>query len=426
MDGKRTFANIGRQVGLAGQNVQHFVSNSPWSAAGVLRQVRREIAARPELGQGGVLILDESPVKKAGTRTAGAARQWNGRIGHVDLSQVGTFLAYANGPVWTWVDGELFLPERWLGPELAEERERLGIPAARTFQAKVQLGWEMIQRAQAEGLPFEAVACDELYGRSGWLRARLDEAKLAYLANVPANTRVYLTEPRLGIPDRPPGRRWRQIRRRQIISDAGPVEARVLAAGADAPWQRVRVRPVERGELADEFAAWLVWTIRDQAVAQEWLLVRRTSQGKCSYTLSNAPPATTLERLARLRCQRYWIERANQDAKSEIGWDELQAQKYRAWEHHLALTILAAWFVAETKLDWARDHPRDPSLTADLATDRLPDLSVANVRTMLRAAMPLPDLTHDRAAALIAEHLVNRTRARRSRRKRQLHAGHDP
>jgi len=426
MDGKRTFANIGRQVGLAGQNVHHFVSNSPWSASGVLRQVRREIAARPELRQGGVLILDESPVKKAGTKTAGAARQWNGRIGHVDLSQVGTFLAYATGPVWTWVDGELFLPERWLGPELATERERLGIPAERTFKTKVALGWEMIRRAQAEGLPFEAVACDELYGRSGWLRARLDEAKLVYLANVPADTRVYLAEPRLGIPERPPGRRGPQIRRRQIISATGPVEARVLAAGADAPWQRVRVRPVERGELADEFAAWLVWTIRDQGVAQEWLLVRRTSQGKCSYTLSNAPPDTPLERLARLRCQRYWIERANQDAKSEAGWDELQAQKYRAWEHHLALTILATWFVAETKLDWARDHPRDPSLAADFAIDRLPDLSVANVRTMLRAAMPLPDLTADRAAALVVEHLVNRTRSRRSRRKRQLHSGHDP
>jgi SRSO17 transposase len=426
MDGRRTFANIGRQVGLAGQNVQHFVSNSPWSAAGVLRQVRREIAARPELRQGGVLILDESPVKKAGTKTAGAARQWNGRIGHVDLSQVGTFLALASGPVWTWVDGELFLPERWFGPELAEKRKRLGVPTARTFKTKVELGWEMIRRAQAEGLPFEAVACDELYGRSGWLRARLDEAKLVYLANVPADTRVYLDEPRLGIPERPPGRRGPQIRRRQIISTAGPVEARVLAAGADVPWQRVRVRPVERGELADEFAAWLVWTIRDQAVAREWLLVRRTSQGKCSYTLSNAPPATTLERLARLRCQRYWIERANQDAKSEIGWDELQAQKYRAWEHHLALTILAAWFVAETNLDWARQHPRDPTLVTDFATDRLPDLSVANVRTMLRAAMPLPDLTHDRAAALVVEHLVNRTRSRRSRRTRQPYAGHDP
>jgi SRSO17 transposase len=426
MDGKRTFANIGRQVGLAGQNVQHFVSNSPWSAAGVLRQVRREIAARPELRRGGVLILDESPVKKAGTNTAGASRQWNGRIGHVDLSQVGTFLAYANGPVWTWVDGELFLPERWCSPELADERKRLGVPTDRAFQTKVELGWQMIRRVRREGLPFEAVGCDELYGRSGWLRARLAEAQLVYLANVPADTRVYLTEPRLGIPERPLGRRGPQIRRRQIISDAGPVEARVLAAGADAPWQRVRVRSVERGELADEFAAWLVWTIRDQAVAQEWLLVRRTSQGKCSYTLSNASPATTLERLAQLRCQRYWIERANQDAKSEIGWDELQAQKYRAWEHHLALVVLAAWFVAETKLDWAGQHPRDPTLVIDFATDRLPGLSVANVRTMLRAAMPLPDLTTDRAVALIIEHLVNRTRSRRSRRIRQPYAGHDP
>ena len=406
--------------------MQHFVSNSPWSAGAVLRQVRREIAARPELRQGGVLVLDESPVKKAGTKTAGAARQWNGRIGHVDLSQVGTFLAFANGPVWTWVDGELFLPQRWFGPELAAERERLGIPAERTFKTKVELGWEMIRRVQAEGLPFEAVACDELYGRSGWLRATLDAAEIVYLANVPADTRVYLAEPRLGIPDRPPGRGGPRIRRRQVVGAAGPVEARGLAARPDTGWRRVQVRPVERGELADEFAAWRVWTIRDDSVAAEWLLVRRTSQGKCSYTLSNAPPETTLERLAQLRCQRYWVERANQDAKSEAGWDELQAQKYRAWEHHLALTILATWFVAETKLDWATQHPRDPTLVADLATDRLPALSVANVRAMLRAAMPLPDLTAERAAALVVEHLVNRTRSRRSRRKRQPYAGHDP
>ncbi len=426
LESKRTFTNIGRQVGMPGQNIQHFMTNSPWSAAAVLRQVRREIAARAELQSGGVLILDESPVKKAGTKTAGAARQWNGRIGHVDLSQVGTFLAYANGPVWTWVDGELFLPERWFSPELADERERLGVPTDRAFQTKVELGWQMIRRVQAEGLPFEAVGCDELYGRSGWLRTRLDAARIVYLANVPADTRVYPEPPRLEVPATPPGHIGPRFKRPRILATTPAIEARALAARPDAAWHRIRVRPVERGELADEFAAWLVWTIRDDAVAQEWLLVRRTSQGKCSYTLSNAPPDTPLERLARLRCQRYWVERANQDAKSEAGWDELQAQKYRAWEHHLALIILATWFVAEAKLDWARDHPRDPALTTDFATDRLPDLSVANVRTMLRAALPLPDLTADRAAALVVEHLVNRTRSRRSRRKRQYLTGHDP
>ena len=247
-----------------------------------------------------------------------------------------------------------------------------------------------------------------------------------YLANVPADIRVYLTQPRLEVPSTPTGHTGPRFKRARVMASAPALEARVLAARPETAWRRVQVRPVERGELIDEFAAWRVWTIRDEAVATEWLLVRRTTTGKCSYTLSNAAPDTPLERLARLRCQRYWVERANQDAKSEAGWDELQAQKYPAWEHHLALTILATWFVAETKLDWARQHPRDPALVTDLATDRLPDLSVANVRAMLRAAMPLPDLTADRAAALVVEHLVNRTRSRKSRRKRQPYTGHDP
>jgi hypothetical protein len=65
------------------------------------------------------------------------------------------------------------------------------------------------------------------------------------------------------------------------------------------------VRPVERGDLADDVAARRVWTIGDQAVAEEWLPVRRTGAGKCRYTLSNAPPDTPLERLASLRGRRY-------------------------------------------------------------------------------------------------------------------------
>jgi SRSO17 transposase len=152
--------------------------------------VRQGIAARPELRRGGVLVLDERLVNKAGTKTVGAARPGNGRIGHVDLSQVGTFLAFPNGLVWTWVDGELFLPERWFGSEFAEERKRLGIPTDRTFQTRVELGWAMLRRVQAEGLPFEAVGCDELDGRSGWLRARLDAARIVDLATVPADARV--------------------------------------------------------------------------------------------------------------------------------------------------------------------------------------------------------------------------------------------
>jgi hypothetical protein len=45
----------------------------------------------------------------------------------------------------------------------------------------------------------------------------------------------------------------------------------------------------------------------------------------------------------------------------------------------------------------------------------LPALSVANVRELLRATLPLPTLSPLDAAALVVEHLDNRTRSRQSR-----------
>ena len=112
-----------------------------------------------------MLLLDESGDDKAGRHSAGAGRQYNGRRGKVDLSQVGVFLALVKGNFWTWVDGEVYLPGHWFADDATESRRRAGIPAEREFMSKPELGWQMIQRARANKLPFEAVACDTLYGR---------------------------------------------------------------------------------------------------------------------------------------------------------------------------------------------------------------------------------------------------------------------
>lgn len=417
----RNYANIGRQTGASGQGVHHFMSNSPWPAQAVIRQVQQEIASRPDLRRGGMLLLDESADEKASEKTVGAGRQWNGRLGKTEMSQVGTFLAYVNGDVWTWVDGELFLQEHWFSPEMAKARQRLGVPAERRFETKVQLGWKMIQRAVANGLPFEAVGCDDHYGRAEWFRREMDRAGIVYMADVPENIQVYLSEPKVGVPVTECGHRGKPFTRERVLSAERSLSVKEVACREDTRYERVCVRTTERGELADEFAARRLWTIREGEVVQEWLVIRRERTGDTSYSLSNAPAAATLAQLAGLKCQRYFVERANQDSKSEIGWDELRAQKYRAWEHHLAMTILATWFIAETKLDWARQHPRDPQLAQQFETDVLPALSVANVRELLRAAMPLPELTPDDAIGLVVEHLVNRTRVRKSRMKSKQH-----
>jgi SRSO17 transposase len=425
LDTNRNYTNIGRATGQSSENIQHFMSNSPWIARRVWEQVQADIKATPGLARGGVVILDESADKKAGDESAGAGRQYNGRLGKVDMSQVGVFLAYANlthphRPVWAWVDGELFLQEFWFTPEMAEQRQKAGVPDDREFATKVKLGWKTIQRAQANGLPFEALICDSLYGRSKWFRDALTDADIIYMADVPRNTQVYLEKPALGVPERK-GKRGRKPTSLQVVNGVESFPVHQIARCDDTEWHRVRVRPTERGELNDPFAARRVWTLREgkEEPVEEWLVVRQEASNRCKYALSNAPADAALSDLAWLKCQRYFVERANQDAKSEAGWDELEARKYRGWKHHLALVILATWFVAQVKWHWGQRYTRDPSLAQQFELEVLPALSMANFRLLLRAAMPLPQPTPEEAVAQVIEGLVNRTRSRRSRMGRQ-------
>lgn len=419
MERNRHYSGIGREAGVEGQNIQHFMSNSPWSAEAIYRQVQDELKALPELTTGAVLLVDESADEKASSESAGAAKQYNGRLGKVETSQVGVLLSYVNLTIaagfWTWITGKLFLPAAWFEASYKTRRQRLGIPESLAFKTKVELAWDGIEEVIAGGLAFAIVGFDSLYGRSGWLRAQVRKTNQRYMAEVPADTVVYLEQPTLGLPPRQ-GKRGRKPTRVQVL--AGDA-VRVDGLRERLDWRRLRVRATERGEVNERFAARRVWTVHEGQAVEEWLVIREEAADRYSYALCNAASDTLLDQLAWWKCQRYFIERANQDAKSELGWDELQAQKYRAWNHHLALTVLASWFIAQTQVDWAQAHPRDPALLDELDTDVLPALSVANVRELLRAVMPLKRLTEEQATERVVEHLLNRTRSRKSKLKKQ-------
>jgi SRSO17 transposase len=409
MKTQRNMAEIGRQTGMAGQNVHHFMSNSTWSAMTLIDAVQGEVRHHPEFQDEAIVVFDESADAKAGTVTAGAGRQYNGRLGKVEMSQVGVFASLVTPRVNLWIDGELFLPKDWFEPENTEQCQRIGVPKERTFQTKPQLAWTIMQRLQANRIPFSAVAMDDLYGRNTVLRQRLQEAGIEYYGDVPATTVVYLTKPQVIYEQSRRGKKEKRV----IVADQRR-EVRDLVSSPDLERANLTLRPSERGMLQAEFARCRVWVLYDDTPRQEWLLIRRSAQ-QTTYVLSNAHPDTSLATMAWRKSHRYFIERSNQDAKSELGWDEFQATKYQAWQHQLALTILASWFVAETRLDWLARFSRDPDLLAHYETDVLPLLSVANVRELLRAAMPLPQLTTQQAIDLVVEHLVNRTRSRRSR-----------
>ena len=68
------------------------------------------------------------------------------------------------------------------------------------------------------------------------------------------------------------------------------------------------------------------------------------------YSLSNAPADTPVLRLAQMQGQRFWVERAFEDAKGECGLADYQALGWRAWHHHVTMVMLAMLFIAEQRV----------------------------------------------------------------------------
>ena len=257
-------AAIAREGPMSEQNMQHFMSNSPWSGRELVEQVQAAIMERREL-QGGMLILDESADEKSGDNSAGAGRQHNGRLGKIDESQVGVYLAYAHEQTWTLWDGELFIPERWFSAEAAPRRLKAGLPGTQTFQTKVEIGWQMIARAKATGLPFEAVAFDSLYGRSHWLRTCCDEAHIEYYADIPSNYPLYRDVPKLTFER---NKRGDPPQKFTVVGQSA-LSATAFATLPQTRWEKLTVRPCERGHLQVEFARIPVWTVNSIGIVRQ-------------------------------------------------------------------------------------------------------------------------------------------------------------
>ncbi len=85
----------------------------------------------------------------------------------------------------------------------------------------------------------------------------------------------------------------------------------------------------------------------------EWLIVveRPDRNGiKYDYYLSNAPYGTTREEFARVILGSHRVEDCFRRAKDECGLAEYEVQSWPGWHHHMALSLLAAFFLTKETL----------------------------------------------------------------------------
>ena len=401
------------------QNMQHFISNSPWRAQQIFQKIQEEVKAHPKL-QEGFLDIDESGTEKSGNKSAGASRQYIGRRGKVDLGQVGVCAGYYREGAWIMVDAQLYLPKEWFKKEKKQMWESLHIPEETKFQTKIEIAFDMVKRARNNGIPFKAVAADGFYGKDATFRSSMHKEGIHYICAVPQNTQVYLKRPKIGIPRNRKRKLGRRYCKKRVLGKCKKIIVSKLAQSENISFTKVFVRNAERGMLIYECYAQRVFCLTEEnEILEEWLLICKEEDGSFSYSLCNAKEDISLQELAQWRASRYFAERIFQDSKSELGWDELMARKYRSFMHHSALSAMGLWFMMQVKLEWESSRYADKSLLRELGVLQLPAISMANIRLLLLSVLPLKALSPPQAIELVAMHFFSRSLSTKSRLNQQ-------
>ena len=154
---RRNAENLSESVGPSARALQRFLTESPWDDDAVMGRLQEYLGPRLEHPEA-VWVLDGSDFPKQGTKSAGVARQYCGRLGKVANCQAGMGRAL--------VDKRLYLPESWTW--YSERCEAAGVPAdRRQYRSKTALALEMLQQALRRGhLKTGWVAADDAFGIS--------------------------------------------------------------------------------------------------------------------------------------------------------------------------------------------------------------------------------------------------------------------
>ena len=372
------------------QSLTHFISNAPWEWEPVIQRIgadtSREFEAR-ERKTG--LLVDESGWKKSGTQSVGVGRQYIGSLGKVENGQVAVFVSLVQDTYVGMIDTRLYLPEAWTSDSV--RCCKVGIPADKMrFQTKPELALEMIRAARKNEIQYDWVGGDGLYGHDSAFRYALEDDGECYLVDVHNDETVYQEAPCPYIPDKKPGRG--RTPTRYQVDEAGLKVRDLVESLDDADFKEFCFRDGTKGGKRRQVwvQAVYTWDGQEATPRKEWLVVSRNPDGTdVKYSLCNARAARFgWCELLYMQMQRFWIEQSLKEAKGELGMAEYQVRTWRAWHHHITLTMLAHLFLLQQKL---RHHQETPLL------------SCSDIRFILAQTLPQKVVTKEDVLDTIAQ-----------------------
>ena len=340
------------------ESVQQFLADSPWQPGLLVRACAERVA--PEIGVLG-WVVDDTGIAKQGKHSPGVKRQYSGTLGKIGNCQI-TVSVHAVGMRGTAPLGwSLYLPEDWCEDEL--RRARAKIPATVAFATKPQLAAGLVEQASTWELPAAPILADCAYGDDSAFRTRLQALELEYVLAVSAQISISGPETTFAVPQRNGSSgRPRTVAR----PDRKPESVRVLAERLPKrAWKTLPCRTAPDGEqIKSRFAFVRVVAthpVRNNNLPprEEWLIIEWPpgADAPTDYWLSNLPPNTPRERLARLARLRWTIELDYRQLKGELGLDHYEGRSYLGFHHHCALVTCAHAFLTLERQDPKAPRP---------------------------------------------------------------------
>ena len=308
---------------------QRLLNRASWDTLAAMSEVRRfaaaglEEAVRRGRRRGGLVIgaIDETGQEKTGDATAGVKRQYMGCAGRVANGTNAVHLSYVREKTGHALAGA----RQWIPREQIEDPVTslvMGLPLDLEFRTKGQLAMDICADCHADGLTFDFICGDEVYGSCTKLREFLEAEGQAYVLRVASSFMITLAS----------GTR---------VTSAEAVKCLVKG-------KRWEVRSAGKGSKGER---WYAWAWIGTASPRHHLLVRRhLKTGELAFHCCYVPEGQLLTktRLIRAAGLRWPVEEDFRSGKDCFGLDECQARLYTAILRHIVLVMAALAICAVT------------------------------------------------------------------------------
>jgi SRSO17 transposase len=377
---KRNGWTIAERVGdRSPDRTQRLLYRASWDQRAAMSRVRRfAVAGLDQAARGrrraramSVGALDETGQQKQGSMTAGVKRQYLGCAGRVANGINTVHLSYVREKIGHALIGA----RQWIPAEQIADpvtAQAMGLPPDLVFRTKGQLAIDVLADAYDDGLSFDVICGDEVYGSCTELREFLQQRGQAYVLRVACSFLLTLAGQKISCTD--------AVTR--LLKDRRRWEVR--SAGAGSKGQR-----------------WYAWAWIATDSPRHHLLIRRHLRtGELAFHYCHVPEgrAVTMTRLIRAAGLRWPCEENYQFGKDYLGLDQGQARLYTAIARHtvLVMAALAICAVAAARLRRRTDTQAPPPVSAHQPPPPDPGLiplTVHEIQRLLAAALhrPQPD-----------------------------------